>query len=395
MEMKTLKDLTTTVAGLRFLESEGVFTDQQDFKARLKKPVKPDLADELGTNKKLVCSGQQVYVDYQQSVLSKIELLQEMEQDENLFPFFLWVDTDRSGSDNLITKLAWPEASKKGPVTILPPRSREIEARFVCLDRSQLTSAADKLETHLRQAEEHVEGAKERYEQLRDIFTDRTPDALSQFNLRLTDFLLNNVFGYMPRSVMLSDLLRKEGFLEEIDLFVSHIADVVKLFNWGVERLAAQGIDPQVRPLPEHYLPLFFSCEVDDTRLRLHHHVDGEDHFAVTGCKCGQEYRFYLGRRELSVAEITRTDRWSPDVCFPIFVNDLVSGYVAGKSSAIYLMVMNQVLRYTLNKEAVPIMVPNGLAMTESNRAQFDSLIYRYLANGQAARHSGIFAPSR
>jgi hypothetical protein len=199
----------------------------------------------------------------------------------------------------------------------------------------------------------------------------------------------------MPRSVMLSQLLQKEVFLEEIDLFVNHIGEVVKLFNWGVERLASHGIDPQVRPLPEHYLPLFFSCEVDDTRLRLHHHVDGEDHFAVTGCKCGREYRFHLGRGELSVAEITQTGRWSPDVCFPIFVNDLVSGYVAGKSSAIYLMVMNQVLRHTLNKEPVPIMVPNGLAMKESNGIQYDSLIYRYLANGQAARHSGLFAPSR
>ena len=86
--MQTLTDLTNAVEGLRFLESEGVFTDQQDFAVQLKRPVKPNLADDLNTNKKLVCSGQQVYVDYRQSVLSKIELLQAMEQDQELFPFF-------------------------------------------------------------------------------------------------------------------------------------------------------------------------------------------------------------------------------------------------------------------------------------------------------------------
>jgi hypothetical protein len=168
---------------------------------------------------------------------------------------------------------------------------------------------------------------------------------------------------------------------------------VVKVFNQAIESLVEKGIDPQVRPLSEHYLPLFFSCEVDDKRLRLYHHIEGDDHFAVTACKCGQEYSFYLGRSDLSIAEITRTDRWSPDVCFPIFVNDLVSGYVAGKSSAIYLMVMNQVLRQTLNKTPVPILVPKDLELQETNSNQFDSLIYRYLANGQTSRHSGFFAP--
>lgn len=386
-------DLMNTVEGLRFLESEGVFTDQQDFRNALCNPVKPNLADELGTHKKLVCSGQQVYVDYRQSVLSKIELLREMEQDEALFPFFLWVDTDRSGSDNLITKLAWPESSKKGPVTILPPHAGEVEARFVSLDPTQLTSAADKLETHLHQSKHHVEGAKERYRQLRVIFTTHSPGHLSEFNLRLTAFLLNNVLGYIPRSVMLSALLQQQVFLDEIDLLVNHLAGVVNVFNQAVKRLEAKGIDPQVRPLAEDYLPLFLTCEGDDRRLRLHHQIEGEDHFAVTACKCGRAYRFHLGRHDLSVAEISRTNRWSPDVCFPIVINDLVSGYVAGKSSAIYLLVMNQVLRQILNKTPVPILVPIDLALNETNANPFDSLIYRYLANGQSARHSGFITP--
>ncbi len=379
--MQTLADLLNSTAGRCFLEANGVFVAPQEFKNRLRIPAKPNLADDLGAeNRKLVLSGQQLYVDYRQSVLSKIETLREMEPEKNLFSFFLWVDTDRSGSDNLITKFAWPVASKKGPITILPPRTREVEARFTTLDTSVLMSAIDKLETHLRQSGENKKGAKEKYLQLRAIFSDKNPGTLSEFNLRLTGFLLTNVFEFMPPSVMLSDLLNKEFVLDEVNLFVNCVADVVQVFNEAGESLVQKDIDPQVRPRAEHYLPLFFSCELDNRRIRLYHHIDGKDHFAAGACKCGQEYRFYLGRTTLSIAELAQTNRWSLDVCFPIFFNDSVSGFVAGKSSAIYLIVMNEVLRRVLDKMPVPILVPAKLELNENDPIQIDSLIYRYLA---------------
>jgi hypothetical protein len=382
--MQTVLDLLDKPESLRFLESEGVFITQKDFKDQLEKPVNPFLADQLGIdieNRKLVCSGQQIYVDYQQSVLSKIEILQGLEQDQDLFAFFLWVDTDRSGSDKLITKFAWPASSKKGPVTILPPGTRDIESRFVTVDSSQLMSAIDKLETHLRQSGVTISGAKERYQQLREIFENGNSDTLSKFNLRLTDFLLTEVLDYVPPAVILSEWLDKQVILDEVNLFVNRVADVVKVFNEAVLSLVQKEIDPQVKPLDEHYLPLFISCESDNKRLRLYHHIDGNDHFAVTACKCGQEYRFHLGHSRLSINEIARTGQWSPDVCFPIFFNDLVSGYVAGKSSTVYLMVMNEVLRKVLNKTPVPILIPNNLVPNEKQSVQTDSLIYRYLAD--------------
>jgi hypothetical protein len=380
--MKTLMDLLDSAEGLCFLESEGVSVTQQEFKDQLKTPIRPDLADLFGTEKaKLVCSGQQVYVDYRQSVLSKIETLREFKQDKDLFPFFLWVDTDRSGSDNLATKFAWPQASKKGPITILPRRTRDIESRFVTLNSSVLRSAVDKLETRLRQSGESVKGGKQRYLKLRAIFTGENPGTLSEFNLKLTEFLLTNVYGFSPPSVRLSDLLDRGMILDEVDLFVNRISDVVHVFNEAIQSLVRKGIDPQVKPLPEHYLPLFFSCEVDNKRLRFHHAIDGNDHFAVAACRCGQDYRFHLGNGTLSVAEIARTGRWSPDVCFPIFLNRLVSGFVAGKSSAIYLLVMNKVLRKALDGTPVPILIPENLELKNNDPLPFDSLIYRYFAS--------------
>ena len=191
--MRTLADLLGTADGLSLLEAKGVLVNPEQFKQQLTAPANPSLVHHFGVaDKKPVCAGQQVYIDYHQSVLSKIEVLRGMEQDKDLFPFFLWVDTDRSGSDNLMTKFAWPSSSKKGAITILPPGTKEVEARFAKIDASQLSSAIDKLETYLRQSNKKVEGAKNKYAQLRSFFVDGRAETLSAFNLRLTDFLLDS-----------------------------------------------------------------------------------------------------------------------------------------------------------------------------------------------------------
>ena len=265
--MQTLANLLNSSDGLRFLESKGVFVNQKQFKEQLKVPVSSDLADQFGVkDRKLVCSGQQVYVDYHQSVLSKIEVLREMEADDELFPFFLWADTDRSGSDNLMSKFAWPSPSKKGAITILPPGTKEVEARFARIDPSQLSSAIDKLETHLRGSDKRVAGAKNKYLQLRTFFLDGHAETLSAFNLQLTDFLLTQVLGFSPRAILLSEQLDKTYILETVSLFLNHTGDIVKVFNAARESLIQAGIDPQVRSLEEDYLPLFYSCETDDRR---------------------------------------------------------------------------------------------------------------------------------
>jgi hypothetical protein len=88
--MRTLKDLLNSPEGLRFLESKGVYVSQQAFKDQLQAPVKPNLAHALGLeDTKLVWAGQQLYVDYRQSVLSKVLALQNLEQAKDLSSFFL------------------------------------------------------------------------------------------------------------------------------------------------------------------------------------------------------------------------------------------------------------------------------------------------------------------
>jgi len=377
--VQSLTDLVGSPKGRQFLKSNGVFVDHQEFKDLLRSPARTELASSMHSEgRKLICSGQQLYVDYRRSVLSKILMLKELEQDKDLLPFFMWVDTDRSGSDNLITKFAWPKPSKKGPVRIAPSKTRDIETRFVRLDASQLKSAIDKLETHLRGSGIQRDGAKLKYQNLREIFIEEKVEVLSSFNFRLSTFLMDNHLGYFPRSAILSEALNRGLLTQEINLILNHVDAVIRVFNEAVQSHLAMGIDPHVEPRKADYLPLFYSCDVDDHRLRLHHKVEGDDHFAVGLCSCGEDYRFFLGSSTLSIEEIAQTNRWSVDVLLPVFLNNLVSGFVAGKSSGLYMMVINSVLRQVLGTSPVPILLPANLDPLASSPEVVDSLLYDY-----------------
>jgi hypothetical protein len=380
--MQSLADLMGSSEGQQWLASKGVFTSSQQFRESLKAPARSDLTVILGMDgKKPICSGQQLYIDYHQSVLSKILTLREFKDDPDLFPFFLWVDTDRSGSDNLITKFAWPVDSKKGPIRITPSGMKDIESRFVQLDPVQLRGAIDKLATHLLQSNVVRKSAKSKYQELRTFFDRESAGILSGFNYQVTYFLLNKHLGYSPNAVILSESINQGLITEEVNLIVNHLDEMIKVFNASVQSMQVMGIDPQVEIRDQDYLPLFYSCNVDNLRLRLKHVVENGDHFAVCTCKCGETYRFNLGQNTLSIAEIAETQRWSPDVLMPAFFNDYVSGYVAGKSSALYLLIINDVLQQVLGKTTVPILVPESLGKSNLTPDQVDSLLYDYLNN--------------
>jgi hypothetical protein len=185
--------------------------------------------------------------------------------------------------------------------------------------------------------------------------------------------------GFVPTSVLASTLLERGTFRDEIDLLLNRRRDVIRVFNEAVQALVNRGIDPQVKPLQEDYLPLFYSCQADYQRLRLVHSKVGDDQYAIADCRCGESYRFHLGGNTLSIAQIAQTKRWSPDVCLPMLLNDLASGIVVGGSSALYGLVLNAVLEEVLQKQPVPMLVPPSLAAGATVPDQVDSLIYQYM----------------
>ena len=118
-------------------------------------------------------------------------------------------------------------------------------------------------------------------------------------------------------------------------------------------------IRDSVKPLAPDYLPLHVSCRDCRRRLRMRRETQGVDQFAAARCRCGEAYRFHLGSGRLSIDAIADATDWSPDVSLTLFLNDLVSGYVAGASSgAYYGLVMAEVLQQVFGKRRVPILLP-------------------------------------
>ena len=381
--MRQLKQLLNSPEGRDFLAENRIFSGQAEFISHLTLPAKGTLTNYLGLeNRKLLYAAQQTYSDCTQSMLDRITLLNDLTQQANLFPFFIWVDTDRAGSDHLMVKFYWSHPGQERAIRLVPRAVEAQEPRFIDLDRSQLEQSIEILTNCLNQTVRRSERAeaREKLGRLKTLVLQNSSGPLSRLNHQLATFVLKQHTGFDPFSMINSDLLKQGLLTEEIDLFLNHLDEANQVFNETVDSLRQQDIDPQVRPLPAAYLPLHYSCPVDQTRLKLHRQLKGPDTFAVATCrKCGQLYQFYLGSNRLTMAELIKTDRWSPDVYLIMFLNDLVSGYVGGKSSAIYYgLVMKVVLEKVFHKARVPILVPPMIEMKSGN-GQVDGLIYKYL----------------
>lgn len=170
----------------------------------------------------------------------------------------------------------------------------------------------------------------------------------------------------------LSAVLEQGAFTESLEAYLERREDVVAVFNEAVAELVAQDVDPQVRPLPEDHLPLHYSCPTDGTRLRLSL-VDGA---AAATCRCGTGYRFDLGG---GLGELGATGRWSPDVSLPVHCNDAASGWVVGRSTALYGLVLNAVIDRVLGGRPIPGWIPPDLSSAPRPGSEPPTLLVDHL----------------
>jgi hypothetical protein len=384
--MQSLRDLLNSTAGRRFLESNDVFLNQDAFAARLCPPPKLDLVQlfEAPEQAKPVYMLQQIYVDYRRSFVCRAVLLQTFVDDAAVFPFHLWIDTDRCGADKLSCGFTWPIAGEK-VFNLIPRDSKErtVETRFASAERRTLEVLLDRLEMYITQSlprKQEQTRARAKYQQLRDAFLQEDGTALRAINARVTALLLSRCLDLRLPTVFTSEIYNRGLLHAAVNRCLNNITDVIRVYNSAVADLMRADIDPQVQPLDDSYLPLHYSCDIDRRRIRLLHQVQGGDHFAVGRCSCGADYRFHLGSTTLAIDELAATDRWSVDVTLPMHLNDLVSGYIGGKSSVLYNLVFREVLSKVLGRTPIPVLVPTELAAPEADEHRpFDSLIYQFI----------------
>ena len=380
--MRQLKDLIACGEGAAFLAERDIFVCAADFAARLQAPAHGALTDYFAApQSKPVYALQQIYTDCTPSMLDRMTLLHDLEQRPACLPFFLWIDTDLAGSDPLMLRMLWTVFGKPVSLRLCPAANDVRELRFIPVDPAAVRDGLARLETYVSQS---VTGRKkvararirERLETLRTILLPDPPGAHSDLNYRLSRFLLHEQAGLKPRAVRVSEFLPL--LTAPVNDFLNGLDDAIRVFNAAADALRAQDIEPHVKPLAPDYLPLHVSCRACRRRLRLRRETQGADQFAAARCRCGEAYRFHLGSGRLSIDAIAADAEWSPDVSLTLFLNDLVSGYVAGASSgAYYGLVMAEVLQQVFGKRRVPILLPRF-----DDTGASGGLLHRYLMEG-------------
>lgn len=379
--MQQLKDLMACGEGLAFLAERDMFVSKADFAERLREPAGGALPDYFSSPRSMpVYALQQVYTDCTPSMLERMVLLRDLERYPTCLPFFLWIDTDLAGSDPLMLRMLWTVFGKQVSMRLCSAANDVRELRFIPVDPAAVRDALSRLEVYVSQS---ISGRKkvtrarvrERLEALRDVLLPDRPGMQSDLNHRLSCLLLNRQAGLTPRSARVSDLL---GLLSApINEFINGLDDAICVFNAAAEALKTEGIEPHVKPLAPDYLPLNVSCRACRRRLRLRREKQNGDQTAAARCRCGETFRFHLGSGRLSINDIAEKAEWSPDVSLTLFLNGMVSGYVAGASSgAYYGLVMAEVLQRVFGKRRVPILLPSF------DDAGPCGLLHRYLMEG-------------
>lgn len=373
--MRSLAALQSTKAGRLLLEQEQVFDDPASF-LRYLQPRPYSSGEARRTDALPVYTHQQVYLDYQPSVVAKIKALRAVAQKSaQVRPEFVWIDTDRAASDKLGLRLYLPTKHGSVAVRLAPSNCERLEPRFVRLDPTRLSQATRRMVQLIRQLPGEPKESIERLERLTPLLNGQ--GSLADLSRRLTNVLFAETMSFQPSPILVSDLVASGALNPMLRLFLSRQKEFVAVFNARIRELRSLDIDPKVKPLPDGYLPLFMPCPVDGRRLRLHLGRMGDDHFAWVKDSTGREHRFELGKSgSPSLDDLGQRVRWGPDVTLPILLGDRYSGMVAGRSSALYMLVFRDVMLKVMDVAPPPVLVPVEWDMPP---ACHDSLFVAYL----------------
>ncbi len=381
--MRSLVDLLTDPAGIAFLEQRGLHLDPVAFAHSLRPPRRPELAQLLGVDPggSLVYIGQQVCADMGPSTVAKFAAAPELARDHDLTLAILWHDLDSTQSERYGARIVLPSGRKQKGVWLAPRALEDLEPRFIEVERERLEEVVAFLRTWVHGAcRSDPAAARERVARLAEALLAPEISNLAQANRALSSFLLREQLQLDPPSVLASEMLARGLLVDSVTEYVARIDEVVSVFNGAVQRLVAADIDPRVRTLADDYLPLWFACPKDGTRLRLKSKRSGTELLGTATCRCETSYAFSFGRDRPDLSELIATGRWGIDVSMPVHHNELASGWLSGRSSALYALVFNEVIERVLGQTPIPVLVPPSLTSGAPSAANGQAtLLLHYL----------------
>lgn len=380
--MRDLSALLADPAGRELLAAHEMHVELPSFSAALRPPRNPALNALVGLpgDAALVHIGQQVCADYGPQVATKFEAAAGLAA-HGAAPVLLWHDLDRAESERFGMRVVLPTGKRTKGLWFAPRAMGGREIRFVPVDRDHLEGLFAQLgEWAEHAAPEDRVAARARVGALAEAVLSGAPTALGEATGAMATHLLREQLGVVLPATYLSTLMATRVLDGPMDAYLAALDDVVPVVNEAIADLHALDVDPCLRPLDDDHLPLFLSCPDCGTRLRLTRERAGADQYAVGPCRCGTVHRFHLGTTTLSLGELRETDRWSPDVSLPVHHQHIASGWVVGRSTALYGMVFNAVVRRVFDSTPLPGLVPAGLVAEAAEvPATADTLLLGYL----------------
>ncbi|TCZ54231.1 hypothetical protein [Roseicella aquatilis] len=364
--VRELRDLLATEQGRDLLRSAGIFTVRDEFLSALRPPQQR--SGLLGAQDCPVYLHQQPSPDFRISVLRKFEALSALQRarPEALGAVYLAIDTDRAASSKAATRIAWLDAAgRRHALKVTPPGTDLVEFRHVSTDPRQLARVAATLEAYVRQMRAGRDAGLARLRALRPHLAPDEPISYAQYAAELGDTLLHRHLGFRPHRILVSALTGTAAMRDAVSVLLANLDGFVRSFNRRIAQLRSMEVATAVDPLPDDYLPFFYSCPVDGQRVRLRRQRIGGEDCAVAETRAGRRYAFPLRRDEFPAAALFASARWSPDVLLPVLLNRQFSGLIAGRSSALYLLVQGAAMQEVLGMPLVPVLVPERLGEAE------------------------------
>lgn len=380
--MRSLSDLRRDPGGAAFLERNGVYLDPAEFVGALEPPRDPALVETLGLGGtgNLVYIGQQVCADMGPSTIAKFAAARDLVRDHGVPLAILWHDLDSTQSERYGARVVLPSGRRLRGVWLAPRALEDAEPRFIPVARERLEELIAALQTWVHYAcPEDRDAARERVMGLARALLSPEIHTLADANRAISSVMLRDRLGLDVPSVFASEMLARGLLVDSVAAYIERIDEVVSVFNRTVERLVAQDIDPQIRPLREDHLPLWFACPQDGTRLRLNRRESAGQTLASATCRCKTEYSFRLGAHPIDLSELLATERWGIDVSMPVHHNRLASGWVGGRSSVLYALVFNAVLTEVFGQQPIPVLCPSDLGTAAETGQEPETLLLHYL----------------
>ncbi len=351
--MRDLRGLLATPDGRAVLAGAGISTDPTAFLSALD-----------GRGRQTVYVHQQPGADYRRSVTAKLVALAALHsaRPDRVDPLFVLIDTDRAHSSKAATRIAWQDgAGHRHLLKLTPAGTERLEFRHLPVDPPQLAAVADRLAAYVRQLPAGRAAAGDRLDRLRPLLAPAVPVPFGAYAAAVGGFLLRRRLGQDLPTATVSDMTADGSLAAVLASLLGALEDFVAAFNARVAGLRAAGIATAVGPLPPDYLPLFYSCPAEGSRLRLRRVRRGGAFFAEGVGPAGVAYSFPLGTRGNDLDAILAAGRWSPDVTLPVLLAGRFAGMVAGRSSALYSLVLTSAMRAALGRDLGPILVPAAL----------------------------------